>query len=356
MEIAELDRNFLVNTNIRKDKVKIFSAASEPLKLHGLLPPDQAVNKYKRLPEQVAYAVNRDVAWLYTHTAGGRLRFATDSDYIGVYAVLEKVGRMPHFALTGSAGFDLYREENGRQAYAVTIIPPFDIKDGGVLAGERSFAEKEMHGYTLNFPLYSEVKEVFIVLDENAAVQAPREYAVKKPIVYYGSSITQGGCASRPGNAYQSIISRRLDCDFINLGFSGSARGEDAIADYISGIDMSAFVLDYDHNAPSPEHLNATHERMYKRIREKNPDLPIICVSMPTPMSGLQYERRREIIASTVADARANGDENVYFINGCECADLLGGGDCISVDGCHPNDLGFFSLAKIIGDALEKAL
>ena len=81
------------------------------------------------------------------------------------------------------------------------------------------------------------------------------EYRIKKPVVYYGSSITQGGCASKPGSSYESILSRRFDCDYINLGFSGTAKGEDEIVDYIKGLEMSVFVMDYDHNAPTTEHL-----------------------------------------------------------------------------------------------------
>lgn len=110
--------------------------------------------------------------------------------------------------------------------------------------------------------------------------QAPK-YAVKKPVVYYGSSITQGACASRPGNCYESILSRRLDCDYINLGFSGSAKGEDAIVDYIIGLDMSVFVMDYDYNAPTPEHLEKTHSKMFKAIRAEHPTLPIIIMPRP---------------------------------------------------------------------------
>lgn len=354
MNISEIDKNFFVNSSLRREKVKAYDAAGEPFMLYGLLPPDEKDNKYKRLPKEIAKTVNDGVSALYADTAGGRIRFATDSDYIGVYAVIPQAGRMSHFAMTGSTGFDLYREENGKQAYVSTVMPQFDIRDGGSVAGEKAFDRKEMHEYTLNFPLYSEVERVYIVLDENAALQSPRKYKKEKPIVYYGSSITQGGCASRPGNAYQAFLSRRFDCDFINLGFSGNARGEDEIAHYINGLDMSVFVFDYDHNAPSVEHLKATHERMFKRIRRKNPTLPIVCVSMPTPLPG--YEERREVIKATVNRAIEGGDKNVYFVNGCDSSEVFGAGDSVSVDGVHPNDLGFFCMAKIIGDVLEKIL
>lgn len=351
MDISAIDKNFNINTTIRKENVKIYNAVNTPFKLYGLLPPDEKDNKFKRLPKEVAKTVSQGVLSLYANTAGGRIRFATDSDYIGVYAVFAVAGRMSHFALTGSMGFDLYREEEGKQVYDSTFVPDFNLKDGGAVVGEKVFNKKEMHEYTLNFPLYSEVKEVFIVLDESAEINPPKEYKIKKPIVYYGSSITQGGCASRPGTAYQAFLSRRFDCDFINLGFSGNARGEDEIASYISDLDMSVFVYDYDHNAPNAKELKETHEKMFKKIREKNPLLPIICLSMPTQMG--EFIERQKIIKATVENAVAKGDKNVYFINGCDCSKVFDSGDSITVDGCHPNDLGFFCMAKIIGDVIE---
>ena len=101
-------------------------------------------------------------------------------------------------------------------------------------------------------------------------------------MVFYGHSITQGACATRPGNAYPSILSRKYGFDFINLGFSGSAKGEDAMAEYIASLDMGAFVYDYDHNAPNAEQLLKTHEKMFKTIRKAHPSMPIVIMSTTT--------------------------------------------------------------------------
>ena len=175
------------------------------------------------------------------------------------------------------------------------------------------------------------------------------------PVVYYGSSITQGGCASRPGMAYQNIISRWYNCDHINLGFSGNAKGEDAIAEYIAGLKMSVFVYDYDHNAPNVEHLKKTHKRMFDIIRGKNPNLPIIIVSMPKyPLTNNEV-LRREVIKETYKTAKSQGDNNVYFIDGCEMMRFKGGNEA-TVDNCHPTDLGFRRMADWIGEAVGKAL
>lgn len=109
----------------------------------------------------------------------------------------------------------------------------------------------------------------------------PTPYSIEKPIVFYGSSITQGGCASRPGNSYTHIICRWLDANMVNLGFSGNAKGEPEMAELISQIDMGALVMDYDHNAPDAEYLLNTHENFFKIIRSNHPYLPVIFVSKP---------------------------------------------------------------------------
>jgi lysophospholipase L1-like esterase len=175
-------------------------------------------------------------------------------------------------------------------------------------------------------------------------------------VVYYGSSITQGGCASRPGNAYQAIISRETNVDHVNLGFSGSAKGEPAMAEYIKNLPMSVFVMDYDHNCNNAEHLRETHHTFYRIIREANPDLPIVIVgSSAILLKEKEFAARREVVIESYRQALAEGDKNVYFIDGRE----LFAGDCwdaCTVDGTHPNDFGFFRMAMRIGKDVKDAL
>jgi len=174
-------------------------------------------------------------------------------------------------------------------------------------------------------------------------------------VVAESSSITQGACASRPGNCYQNIITRRLDCDYINLGFSGSAKAEPEIAEYIAGLDMSLFVYDYDHNATKLEYLQDTHERMFKTIRERQPDLPIVMVSKPAPKPTEAVIKRRDVIMQTYLNARAAGDEKVWFVDGSTMLQLFGG-DNGTVDGVHPNTLGMMCMAQTIGDVMARIL
>ena len=118
------------------------------------------------------------------------------------------------------------------------------------------------------------------------------KYRDMKPVLYYGSSITQGGCCSRPGNTYQAVVSRRLNIDFVNLGFSGNARGERAMAEYVAAQPMSAFAFDYDHNAPSVEHLKNTHYDFYC-IKRTTPLTQIVL--LPGETDGVQWASMEQV-------------------------------------------------------------
>ncbi len=343
--IDKLDQNFAVKTVI-EDTLTFTDCKESPFQVYGLLSTEEG---FVRMPADIASKVNANVSVLFRNTAGGRLRFQTSSPKIAIRARMANIARMPHFSLTGTAGFDLYEDNT----YRGTFNPPYDVQTGYesmlTLPGSR------LRNITIHFPLYSDVRSLEIGLSTGSSLQPAPAYSRPLPVVYYGSSITQGGCASRPGNCYENIISRRLDCDHINLGFSGGARGEDTIAAYIAGLSMSAFVYDYDHNAPDVDHLQATHNRLFQTIRQRQPLLPVIMVSRPQPNPGMDDYRRRSVILSTYQNALAAGDQNVYFIDGTMMLQAFGG-DGGTVDACHPNDMGFQCMALAIGAVLEKIL
>lgn len=341
--ISNYDSNFKVETQIEKKDIKFYSVEKPPFQLYGIFKEN---GKFRRMPESDAKKVSDGIKFLHTNTAGGRVRFVTDSSYIAIHTKLdtECIGKMPHFALTGSVGYDLYVDD----CYKKTFVPPFDVADGYESICE--FDKKEKREITINFPLYSNVEELYIGLQEDAFLAEAKPYKITKPIVYYGSSITQGGCASRPGMAYQAIVSRELDCDFINLGFSGNAKGEDEMADYIKNLEMSVFVYDYDYNAPTVEHLEKTHERMFRKIREQQPSLPVVMMSRPKYRLTGEEKIRKSIIEATYRNALTAGDKNVYFIDGEALTEFCK--EEGTVDACHPTDLGFFSMAN----ALTKVL
>ena len=327
-----------------KDTEVMYSPDDAPFKIYGLMKDE---NGYCRMPIDVADRVSPNVSGLSRNTAGGRIRFATDSEKIKLRALV-KPSKMSHFAFTGSIGFDLY--SNGQ--YAGTFIPDTGITD--TLERELSIPQAKkgkLNEICINFPLYSNVTKVELGFSAGSRIAEPEPYAIEKPVVYYGSSITQGGCASRPGNAYQAILTRRFDCDHINLGFSGSAKAEDAMAEYIASLDMSVFVYDYDCNAPDPDYLSKTHEKMFQTIRKAHPDLPVVMVTRPMPRLDPVWAKRRDIVMRTYLNARESGDENVRFVDGSAMMNVYGGDSC-TVDGVHPNDLGFSCMALGIGNAL----
>ena len=183
-------------------------------------------------------------------------------------------------------------------------------------------------------------------------------YKTQKPVVFYGSSITQGGCASHSGNEYDHMLSRWLSTDFINLGFSGNAKGDAKFAEYIAGLDMSVFVMDYDYNAPNAEHLQATHLPFYEIIRKAQPNLPIIFISASNTEYLQDSDKRREIIFNTYKTAKKRGDKKVWFVDGATIygkGGVDGRNEC-TVDGIHPNDMGMYRMAKAIYPVLKKAL
>lgn len=352
MRIEEIDQNLAVETEITEPDIIWLDVKQAPFMVYGVR-YDALRRRYVRMPQKIAEMVSEGVAGLNFHTAGGRVRFQTDSDFIGIRAVMENGELMSHMPLTGQSGFDLYRkkERTEKERYVQSFIPPMGMKTGYSSSARTDGAMAE---YTIHFPLYDGVKELYVALKKGAVLQTPEPYLYEKPIVYYGSSITQGGCASRPGNSYQAIISRMLQTDYINLGFSGSCRAEQQMLDYLAGLDMSIFVCDYDHNAPDAAYLQRTHLPLYRAIRAAQPELPIVMVSSPNILDSPEFfTERREIIRNTCQTAWQEGDQKLYFVDGAE---LFAGEnwDSCTVDKTHPNDLGFYRMAMCIGEKLQQ--
>lgn len=346
------DKNLIiVDTKLDKGDIKFYSVLDEPFKVYGLT-YDHDDKIFKRMPTEVAEKLSAHVVNLHVRTAGGRVRFVTDSSYVAISAKMPAIYRSTHFALNGSAGFDMYITTSCGEKYNNTFQPPYEMTDGYEKIFE--FGTSEMRELTINFPLYSSVSELYIGLQDGAVLKEASPYTYEKPIVFYGSSITQGACASRSGVAYPSVVSRRFNCDHINLGFSGNAKGEPEIAEYIAGLDMTAFVYDYDHNAPTAEHLRNTHKRMFDIIRKANPELPIIMMTSISLNMQDSREERIRVIYDTYKSALDAGDKNVYFINGTELFAEIE--DVATVEGTHPNDIGFHYMAKAVGDILEGIL
>ena len=349
IDISKIDENFKVKETVEKDNLCYYDAEDAPFRIYGVKKEN---GRFRRMPEAVAAKVSTGVYNLHTLTAGGRVRFVTNSPFVAVHAVIKDISNSRCMPITGSAGLDMYAKEDGVEKYVGTFIPPYGMEGG--YESVVDFEEKKERLVTINFPLYSSLTKLYIGLEEGATLKEAPDYTYEKPIVSYGSSITQGGCASRPGNCYQQFLTRRFDCNHWNLGFSGCAKAEDAIIDWIKQLDMSVFLYDYDHNAPNTEYLQATHEKMFRAVREAQPGLPIIIMSRPQYYLNAREKKRLEIIRTTYEKAVAAGDKNVYFLDGPTLmADIKDNG---TVDNGHPTDSGFASMAKAIIPILDEIL
>lgn len=348
-DISKIDKNFVLDANVQREGAVFYNVTEKPFSVHGLIRENGA---WARMPAAISDNVNEGVKALAHNTAGGRVRFVTDSPYVIIKTVQPEMSSFAHMAFSGKCGFDLYSGSGAKTRYIKSFIPPVEKKGG--FEAVIDLGESRERLLTIDFPLYDNVTDLYVGLLGTATLCAAPDYTYEKPVVYYGSSITQGGCASRAGTSYQGFLSRWLDTDYINLGFSGSAKGEKIMADYIAALDMSVFVLDYDHNAPSDEHLEATHEALFKCVRAAHPDIPIIVMNRPKSYLNAMELHRINIIKRTVENAALAGDKNVYFVSGKELMSLCN--DEGTVDGTHPTDLGFFSMAKCLEPLLKSLL
>jgi len=341
MDISKIDKNFVLPGNVKKDDIVWLDAAQEPFVIYGAV----QANPYLRMPREVANGVNKGVRTLCGNTAGVRARFRTDSPYIAIRVEWDQQCRMPRMTFTGSCGFDLYAVSNNRcQSFIKPFSPHISCENGYESVID---VTSEMTDYILNFPLYNNITKLYIGVRQGSRFEEPMKYYNALPAVFYGSSITQGGCASRPGTCYQNFLSRALDMDYVNLGFSGWGRAEDTMIEYLAGLEMSVFISDYDHNAPTVEHLASTHEKLYQAIRARHPEMPYIMISLPDYHDRAEERERRAMIMRTYQNALASGDQNVYFLDG---ASIFAGDeyDACTVDGTHPNDLGFYRFYKAL--------
>jgi hypothetical protein len=308
---------------------------------------------YRRMPLKPSHKLPQAVDNLANCTAGGQIRFQTNSTKLCVRVKLAGLAGMNHMPATGQCGFDCYAGDPGRQKF-VNATKYDHTKQEYECKFFELPPEKGNRNITLNFPLYQGVQSVEIGVDENAALLGPPPWQLNAPVVVYGTSITQGGCASRPGMAYTNILSRRLNVEFINLGFSGSGRGEPEVAHVIAGIERPAMlVLDYEGNTgPTFEGLSETMPEFIRILRATHKTVPLLVISripfaMDTidPVKMQERTRKRDFQRDLVRNLRKS-DNQIFFHDG---HDLLGSNfDECTVDGVHPTDLGFIRMADVL--------
>lgn len=319
---------------------------------------DQTDGRYERLPSCLE-GVSREPVWyLGRHSAGLFIRFRSNSTSIHARWESTFNNTMTHMTDTGTKGLDLYTLVDGEWRH-VCSAQPQGKKSERRFIGNMDPVERE---YMLYLSLYDGVKSLEIGVDEGATLELPAvdSPSREKPIVMYGTSILQGGCANRPGMAHTNIISRRLDREVINLGFSGNALLDMEIAELMASVeDPGVFVMDYAPNAWDYL-IDERGEAFFRVIREAHPDVPVIFIEdVIFPYSIFDNVILEEVTKKNKAQRRLYdklkkaGEKNIYYI---EAEGMIGEDGEATVDGTHFTDLGAMRYVDHVLPTLKKAL
>ncbi len=324
--------------------------------VEGRILPDQERQQwFDRFPASAQQSVTKNVWNLSRDSAGMMVRFKTDATSIHVHYKLKKANlAMPHMPATGVSGVDLYaRDSEGKWRWVQVTRPTSqEVKTeivGGLAAGQREYAAY--------LPLYNGVEFMSIGVKPGSHFEGltPRQ----KPIVFYGTSITHGACASRPGMVHTAIVGRMLDAPVINLGFSGNGRMDKEVGDYLVQTDAAAFVIDCLPNM-GPADVTAKCIPLVKQLREAHPKTPIVLVEdrrntndWILPNRQAHHTRNHAALKAAHASLVGEGVTNLHYIPG----DYLYGDDSEgATDGSHANDLGFMRQAILFEPVLRRAI
>jgi len=312
---------------------------------------------YDRLPARAEALVPPLVWQLGQNSAGLSVHFVTDARKIAARWRL-RVAQVasPHMAATGVSGLGLHVRARGLWRHLMTTQPAKFPDGEGVLAAELPGRRLE---YRLYLPLYNGVETVHLGLPPEAHVATFAPQPPGRRIVFYGTSIVQGGCASRPGMAYPAILGRRLGRETINLGFSGSGRMEPALAELIAELEAAAYVLDCLPNLQPTEAVERV-EPFVRLLRGRRPRTPIVLVESiryeHAPYAPTYRERTAGINAALRAAYRRMTDSGIAGLHYVPGDRLLGDDGEATVDGVHPTDVGFLRMADVLEPALRKVL
>ena len=361
VSVASVDAE---NVKTESDGISYLLISTPQLELGGLIDPEDNMGEFYRVPYEKKNEFLGELlesayySHLLNHTSGGTIRFCTNADRIVVKAALENVEKGTHGSFMGFAGLEVYVGTGNDRVYCA--------ERGQTLVGN-NFTETVMlpEGYKevmITLPNYSGIRSISIGLPTDAMIAEPTERDYE-PILFYGTSITQGACASRSSLGFANTSARLLNTDLVHLGFSGSARGEQIMADYIASManELSAFVMNYDANSSEAEMRERCYP-FYKTVRDANPDLPIFLMSCPyfNDVRPSFREDCYQIMKDTYDRAVSEGDTNVYLI---DCRDLFPEElttirDIGVVDSCHLTDTGMYyvsrELYKILSEVLAK--
>ena len=320
----------------------------------GILEPNCSRKyKFQRFPQKYKDHVRKEVWDLSENSAGVSISFSSNTSKLLIRWTLKNNFKMDHMTNVGVNGFDLYQKNNNKWYFISTAIPNDLQNETYLFEG----LQNELRHYRIHFPLYNTLTDLELGIDSNSRLKIINKNG--PPLIFYGTSITQGGCASRPGLAYTNIISRKLNRNCINFGFSGNGHLEISIAQILSKIDKAIFIIDCMWNIDEKIVLNNTQPFINALLsKKKNLQSPIIFHEQY--LSNLNHPDKKlikSIIKKNIAlkkqidNEKNKGFKNLYLIeqDGCINEDSEA-----TVDGVHFNDLGFERFSKHLINKLQE--
>ncbi|MDX9756514.1 MAG: SGNH/GDSL hydrolase family protein, partial [Sulfurimonas sp.] len=313
----------------------------------------------ERLPSFLKDISRHDVWYLGKNTSGLAVRFRSNSTSISAKWELLNNQKMNHMAETGIKGLDLYCWNNNHWQFVKVARPKNGKTNEQLIISNMSIEERE---YMLFLPLYDGLVSLSIGIDSLSNITLPQlPYPdTKAPIVVYGTSITQGGCATRPGMSYTNILTRKLNKEFINLGFSGNGKLDYEIAEIMSKKhEAIMFILDFVPNVDKEQIIEKT-KIFIDILRKENPHTPILLIesviytdaSFDKKMLERLLEKNRTLFAE-YKKLRENGDKKLYYLSS---EGLIGSDGEATVDGTHFTDLGFIRFSEILSRKINSIL
>jgi hypothetical protein len=309
---------------------------------------------YSRFPTSAKGKVSGNDYWLSLNSSGIRLRFSTDAPTLQVrWTVTNPELALPHMPATGVSGVDLYAKDKNGQWRFVGNGRPLAISNTAPFILNATDPTAKTRDCMLYLPLYNGIKSIEVGIPKDCTISRPIKSAAdgQKPILFYGTSIDQGACASRPGMAASSIVGRQLGVETINLGLNGSGRMEPEIADLLAELDPAVFVLDGLWNM-SPEQVAERAAPFVAKLRAKHPATPILLVE-DSEVHDLGPTGKSRVLRGIYENLKKSGDKNLYYLSS---KDMLGDDSEGTVDGAHPNDLGMMRQAAAFKKAILSVL
>lgn len=311
---------------------------------------------YARFPSEYKNKVREDVWDLGQHSAGISIRFSTNSPYIVARWTSQNDNVMDHMPFTGIKGIDLYAFIDNGWKYINTGRVKGKTSEYTLVSSSGNMYRE----YLLNLPLYDGVDSLSIGVKPGADISSPVEKLLteKKPVVYYGSSIAQGGCASRPGMAFTNILSRRLDRSFINMGFSGSGTFDIPVGEAMCETDAALYIVDCNPNTRTELIYDRAME-LVKLLKQKRPDVPVLLVEAFYYVNGFtnpqdsENARKNKELLRAYETLLKSGIKELYYQKG---DGLIGDDYEGTVDGVHPNDLGMMRIADSLEPVIRKII